>query len=158
MVDPEPGVALEAVAPIFPERVDALTRVQVPDGVGPALGNEMSIGLADFRPEKGIVQPALGLVDVDPRRHDVEVAGEDRGHAEIEEFGGIEVEAAEPAELVVEFRARERVAVGKIQAADHDAVDDGFDIAAVGVVGIAGKPAPCQDRCLTSRKDGDAVP
>ena len=51
----------------------------------------------------------------------------------------IVVQPVEPSELVVELRARLRIAVRRVQAADQDAVDRGFDIAALRVTGIAGQ-------------------
>ena len=67
-------------------------------------------------------------------------------------------EALEPSQLVVELRARGGVAVGEVQAADGDAADVGLDVAAVGVVRIAGQAAPGLLRLLAPGEDGDAVP
>jgi hypothetical protein len=46
MVDADPGVTLERVPPIVPEGIDALVGEEVPQGVGSALRNELSIFLA----------------------------------------------------------------------------------------------------------------
>ena len=67
-------------------------------------------------------------------------------------------QAFEPAQLVVEFRAGRRIAVGQIEAADQHAVHRRLDIAAVRVIRIARQAAPGLDRVGTSREDGDAVP
>src|SRR3954466_7308386 len=71
VIDPQPGVALERISPVLPERVDALFRMKMADRVRPPLRQELAIGLADFRPEQRVVTPALRLVDVELCRHDV---------------------------------------------------------------------------------------
>jgi len=56
--------------------------------IGPALGHEASIGVADFRAEQGVVYPSLRLADVEIGGHDVVVAGEhDRRAAGENRFG-----------------------------------------------------------------------
>ena len=47
----------------------------------------------------------------------------------------------EPCHLVVESRSGSRVAAWQIKASDKQAVDRCLDVSAVGIVGIAGKPA-----------------
>ena len=51
-----------------------------------------------------------------------------------------------PGELVGEFLGADRIAVGQIDGGDDDAADLGLDIAAVGVVGIAGQADAAQRR------------
>ena len=50
-------------------------------------------------------------------------------------------QALVPGELVVEFRAGLRVAVGRIERGDDDAADRRLDVAGLGIGGIAGKLA-----------------
>src|SRR4051794_13639901 len=64
MIDADAGVALKRVPPVVPESVDPLVGMEVADRVGPALPDQFAIFLARFRGEQGILQPALGLVDV----------------------------------------------------------------------------------------------
>ena len=52
----------------------------------------------------------------------------------------------EPAQLVIEFRARCRIAVRHVETSDDQAIDLRFDIAAVRVVGIARQAAADQRR------------
>jgi hypothetical protein len=40
-----------SVPEIIPEGIDALVRMECPQRIGPALGDEAPLGVADFRPE-----------------------------------------------------------------------------------------------------------
>ncbi len=83
-----PASRREGVPEIFPERVDPLVRVQYPQGVGPALLDESAIGVAHFRPEQRVIDPALRRVDIEIGRHHVVVAGEhDRRAGRQQVFG-----------------------------------------------------------------------
>ena len=55
-------------------------------------------------------------------------------------------EAFESFELVLEFRARLRIAVRQVNAANQDAVDGRFDVATLRIVRIAGEGVACEDR------------
>ena len=68
------------------------------------------------------------------------------------------VQPLHPAQLVVEFRTRLRVAVGQIEAADDDAVDCRLDVAAMVVVRIARQAAPVLHRLDAAGQDRHAVP
>lgn len=61
---------------------DALIRMQQPDGVRPACGDELGMSCANFRPKLGIVSPALWLVDIEIGWDDVEVADQSHMHSE----------------------------------------------------------------------------
>src|SRR5437868_6254267 len=65
MVDAQPGIARPGVPPIVPEGVDRLCGVEVADGVGPALLQQPGISGAGLRLHQRVVEPALGLVDVE---------------------------------------------------------------------------------------------
>ena len=108
--------------------------------------------------EEGVVQPALGLVDVLVGGDDIIVAGEDDGAIEGDEFLGARHQPLHPGQLVLEFGAGDRIAVGQIKAADQDAVHRRLDIARLAVVRIAGKAAMGFDRLAAAGEDGDSVP
>ena len=91
-------------------------------------------------------------------RRDVVVAGEHDRRAGLSQRSGVEAQPLEPGELVVEFRAGLRVAVGRIDAGDEDAVDGGLDVAGLDVGSVAGQGGAGEDRLDTAREDGDAVP
>ena len=65
MVDAQSGVAAISVPEIIPEGIDTLVRMECSQRVGPALGHEASMGVADFRAEEGVVDPSLRLIDVE---------------------------------------------------------------------------------------------
>src|ERR1700722_13435294 len=67
-------------------------------------------------------------------------------------------EPLEPAHLVFKLRAWFRISVWQIEAADQDAVDGGFDVAAVTVVRIAGKPAARFVDLTHTAQNRDAIP
>src|SRR2546429_9387043 len=94
------------------------------------------------RPGRGIVDPALGFVDIPLGRDDVVIAGKEHRGTAGDEFGGMGYEAIEPAQFVVELRARGGVAVRQIQATDYDAVDRRLDVAAGDIIRIAPKRPP----------------
>jgi hypothetical protein len=64
MIDGQSSIAGESIPEIFPEGVDPLARVQRPQRVGPALLQEPAIGGAHFRPKQGVIDPALGRIDI----------------------------------------------------------------------------------------------
>jgi hypothetical protein len=64
----------------------------------------------------------------------------------------------EPAQLVIEFRARRRIAVRQIETSDDQAIDFRFDIAAVRIIGIARQTAADQRRLAGSLQDRYPVP
>ena len=67
-------------------------------------------------------------------------------------------QALEPRQLVGEFRAGLRVAVGRIEAADDEAVHRDFDVAALRV-GIVTRQLRARDHRLpVASQNGDAVP
>lgn len=49
----------------------------------------------------------------------------------------------EPAQLIVEFRPRTRISLGKIETCDQHAIDRRLDIAALHILRIVGQPPPC---------------
>ena len=99
--------------------------------VGPALRHEPAILLARLGREQRVLEPALGLVDVDVGRDDVIVANQDRRHLAVEQRARMGLQRVQPGELVVELRARLRVAVGRVHVADEDAAHRRLDVAAL---------------------------
>ncbi|OWK23281.1 hypothetical protein AJ87_35815 [Rhizobium yanglingense] len=142
MIDPKAGVASERVPKIFPECVDALIRIEMPDRIGPALRNKISVGRPHLGPEQSVVSPSLRGVNVDIGRHDVEITYQRAWNIQFQKLGSVAFKALEPAKLIVEFRAWRRITVGKIDAPDDDAVDNCFNIPAMRVVRIAGQSTP----------------
>ena len=64
----------------------------------------------------------------------------------------------EPAQLVIEFRARRRIAVRQIETSDDQAIDRRFDVAAVRIIGIARQTAADQRRLPGTLQDRYPVP
>ena len=123
MVDADARIASVRVAEIVPERIDRLVRMQFPDGVGPALREKTLISRARLRQKERIVDPALRLIGIQFRRNDVVVPGKNDWLVAARTAVRIFDQAFEPVQLVIEFRAGRRIAVGKIQAADPQAID-----------------------------------
>ena len=124
----------------------------------PALRDQRPEGGAAFRLDQRILVPRLRGIDIDLGRRDVVVAGQHHGDILLQELCGMGAQALEPVELVIEFRSRLRIAVRQIDAGDDDAVDGGFDIARLVVVGVAGQAVADQYRLGLARQNGDAVP
>src|SRR6185503_17936043 len=57
MIDAKARVALECVAQIFPERVDALPRMRRADGIDPTLRDQLAKSFAHLGPEQSVVHP-----------------------------------------------------------------------------------------------------
>src|SRR5688572_27941135 len=138
MVDAQPGVTRERVAPVFPERKDTLVRIEAAHGIDPPLIEKRLIRRSRLGTEQRVVAPALGRIDVQVGRYDVEIARENRATLLGEELLGMRHQSFEPTQLVVEARPRSRVAVRQVKAADDDVADHGFDIAAVQILRVAG--------------------
>src|SRR5688572_2489542 len=64
VVDPNAGIALEGIPPIVPEGVDSLVRMELAQGVGPALLDQLRELLSGLRREESVLGPALRLVHV----------------------------------------------------------------------------------------------
>src|SRR5271163_3375218 len=158
MIDAQAGVASEIISEVIPESVDALVRMKLAQGVGPALSDQVGKGLSRFGTKERVFHPAFGLVNIDLGRDHVVVAGENGGRVGSEENLRVFRQALEPTELVVELGPRRGIAVGQIKAADDDAVDTRLDVAAVRVLGIAGQAATTLDRFAAAREDRDAIP
>jgi hypothetical protein len=112
MVDPQPGVAGECVSEILPKGIDALGGVKLADRVTPPMLEEHSVGCSSFRPKQRIVALAIRGVDVQLGRHDVKIPDQRDRNIQLQEFGGVGVQACEPPQFVVEFRAGRWVSIG----------------------------------------------
>jgi hypothetical protein len=80
VVEAKAGVAFERVSPVLPKRVDALSRMKVPDGVRPTLIDQVGISFSHLRTKEGVISPSLGCVHIELCRHDVKVAYECNRH------------------------------------------------------------------------------
>jgi hypothetical protein len=65
MIDAKAGVALERVAQVLPERVDAFGRMHCANRVDPALRDQPAKSFAHLGPEQRVVYPALRRVGRD---------------------------------------------------------------------------------------------
>jgi hypothetical protein len=112
------------------------------------------------RPEQGVIDPALRRVDVEIGRHDVEVAGPNGRRAALQNGFRVARQPVEPAQLVVEFWARRRIAVRQIEASDQDAADRRFDVPACRRDRPASRggsrPAPRRERGSPRRSSSSA--
>ncbi len=160
MVDAKAGVALPAAGGIVPKGVDGAFRVAGADRVGPALVEDGPEGGAAFRLHQRVVghRPSReDIVRVVARDH-VPVARQHRRLLLGEQLQRVGAEAIHPGKLVGEFLGADRIAVRKIERADHHPVQHRLDIAAVGVVGITGEAGAAQlQRPPLRRQDSDSV-
>ncbi|MNW08373.1 hypothetical protein D3C71_2051440 [compost metagenome] len=74
------------------------------------------------------------------------------------EFVGVRDQAVEPAQFVIEFRSRPRIAVGQIQAGHDEPVHGGLQVTALIVAAIAWKRPAALDRIRVAGEDGHAIP
>jgi hypothetical protein len=92
--------------------------MKLSEGIRPTLRKKVSIGSADFRAEKRVIQPTLRFVDVEICGHHVEVASQDHLITSGEKVRGVLPQPFEPTKLVIELRSRRRIAVRQVQASD----------------------------------------
>src|SRR5215813_4282346 len=118
-----PASRANAFSEIFPEGVDAFMRMQRAQRIGPPLPSQPAKGFAYFRPKERVVDPTLRRVYIEFRRHDVVITGEHDRRATREQAARMFLQPFEPAQLVIEFRARRRIAVRQIEASYDQAVD-----------------------------------
>jgi DNA polymerase-3 subunit epsilon len=158
MVDPQAGIPRIGIPEIVPEGVDSFGRMTRPQRVGPALIQQTGVGRPHFRREQRIVDPPFGFVDIEVRRHDVEIAGEDDRRRGREQRRGMRQQSVEPGQLVGECRSGTGIAVGQIEAGNEYAVHRRFDVATLVRIGIVRQSTPCLDRCTDAAEDRDTVP
>src|ERR1700689_465347 len=103
MIDAQAGVASEIVSEVVPESVDALVRMQLAHGVGPALSDQVRKGLARFGTKERVIHPAFRLVNIKLGRDYVVVAGENDGRVSSEKIFRMFRQAIDPTEFVVEL-------------------------------------------------------
>jgi len=111
MIDAQPGVAAVSVPEIIPKGIDTLVRMECSQRIGPALSDEASIGVSDFRAKQGVVYPSLRLVDVELGGHDVVVTSEHDWRAASEKRFGVGGQPVKPSQLEIELRTGRRIAV-----------------------------------------------
>ena len=137
VVDTKAGVPGPRVSEVVPEGIDAPIWMERPQCIGPALREQMMERLTDLRPEQRVIDPALGLINIELSGHHIEIAGEHHGHACCKKLRGVPGQPIEPAQLVIELRAGCRISVGQIQATDQHTIHRRFDVAAVRIIRIA---------------------
>ena len=137
MIDADACIPSVAVAEIIPESVDRFLRIQMPDGVGPALLEQILVRSTGLGEEQCVVDPPFWFVGIEFSWNDVAVSGENDRLVVSDEFLCIGREPLKPFQLVVELGAGCRITVGEIQATDQHAVDLCLDVAAVQIVRVA---------------------
>ena len=158
MIDAQPSVPPIGVPEIVPKGVDRPVRVESPERVGPALADKPCVERPDFRGEQGVFGPAFRVLDVDFRRHDVEVAGDHHRQVALQQALRMRDKLLEPSELVVELGTGPRVTVRQVQPTDDDAVHRCLNVAALRRVGIVRQSAPRLVNLSDPAENGDAVP
>lgn len=158
MVDAQAGIPLPALAAIVPEGEGHTLLVHLCDGIGPALGQDGGVYRARLWLQQRVVAPSVGLVDVGIGRHNVPVTQQHHGVATIPQLLRAQPQALEPAQLVVEFGAGLRVAVGEVQAGVEYAVDGGFYVACLLVRRVAGQCGDHRQGLMPARQQGHTVP
>src|SRR5439155_10641796 len=73
MIDPKARVPGPRVSVVVPEGIDALTRMKRAQRVGPALREQTMERLPNLGPEQRVIDPALGLINVEFGGHHVEI-------------------------------------------------------------------------------------
>jgi hypothetical protein len=127
------------------------------NGVGPALREKALIRSAALRLQQGVTIPGLRWVDIEVSRNNVVVARQHDGRFSRVELSGMVIQALEPSELVMEFRAGLGVSIGSVDRGDEQAVDGRLEIAALPIEGVAWQVHASHDRS-PSRKYRHAVP
>ena len=115
-------------------------------------------GLAAFGLNEGVVVERASGIDVLRGGNDVVIAREDDRDAGGPKARGMGGEAFEPGQLIAEFGAGLRVAVGEVERGNQDASDGSFDVARLRVGGVAGEGGAGKNRFGIAGEDGDAVP
>src|ERR1700716_922922 len=158
VINAQTGVAHISISKVIPERIDLCVGMQDPYGIGPSLAKQSRKRFTHLDSEQGIVNPSLWFVYIPLCGNDVVIAGKDHWGTSGDELGGMSEKAIKPAQFVVEFPTRRRVAVGQIQATDYDAIDHRLDVATVNIIRIAGKCTPDLCRFGIPSQDSDPVP
>jgi hypothetical protein len=91
-------------------------------------------------------------------RHDVVVTGQHYGCAARHEFGGVGNEALKPGQLVIEFRSRLRIPIGKVDGSDQDSPNRRFNVASLMIFRISRQTCASQHGNVVSRENGHTVP
>src|SRR5258708_33036794 len=139
MIDSQPGIPSVGVAEKVPKGINLPAGMNRAHCIHPAVLEQVGECLANLYSEQSIIYPAFGLIHVGFDRNHVVVACEhDRRSGEMQ-LSGMSEESVEPTQLVFEFRAGCRIAVGQIKGSDHDTGDGGLDVSAMHVITVPGK-------------------
>ena len=158
VVQPQALVARPAVPQIGPEGPKRSGRMELAQGVGPALAQQALISGADLWLQQRVVGPRVRLIDVGLGGHDIVVAGQHHRRAAGSQVFSVGDQALEPSQLVVELGAGPWIAVGQVEAGDQHAIDRRLDIAGLRIGRIARQGRAGDDRLGLSRQDRHAVP
>jgi len=141
MVDPQPRIALAAVAEAVPEGIDRLVRIEFANRVRPDLFQELATGGAALRLEPRIFVIGSHLINVGVWRDHVKIAHQHNRRAGFPVRTRVRDQPVEPGQL----------------AGEANAVDDGLDIAASLVIAIAGQRLEDQHRLGLPRQQRHAI-
>ena len=158
MIEPQTGVAFPAAPHVIPEGIHGLIRIERADGIHPTLIQDSLEGSARLRLDEGVLRVRGHWINILRCGYDIIVACQHHRHASPVKLQGMAREALQPSKLVGEFRPRQRIAVRCIQRGDDHAVDGGFDVAALPVLGITRQFRAGHDRLDAAREDGDTIP
>ncbi len=157
MIDAKACIALPRARLIVPEGPNAAARMAGAQGIGPPLCHQRAEGGAALGLHQRIARHCGDGEGVIVVGNDIIVAREHRRPLLSEQLKRPRAQPVDPAQLVIKFRPRLRIAVGEIDGRDHQSVDLGLDIAAVVVLGLAAQPLLPLDRGAAARKDRHAI-
>src|SRR5262249_7687210 len=102
--------------------------------------------------------PRLRQIDIPIGRNDIVVARQHNRHIRRIEVCGVRGEAAQPGELVIEFRTRLWISIWCVDGRYDHPLYRRFDVTTFCVADIPGQPRTRQDWCGAAREDCDAIP
>ena len=86
--------------------------MQMAERIGPALGEEIGIGLANCRAKQGVGAPTLRRVDIAVGRNRGETAEQNRRNRQGQKLLGMGVKTTVPVEFIVKVAAGDGIAIG----------------------------------------------
>ncbi len=145
----------ELVVPECPQRSMGL---QLPQGISPALIEELRECFAALRLNQGILIQRPSRIDVLKSRYDIVIPSQHDRDVSSYQLGRVVDQPIKPRQFVRELRPGLRIAIGKINRSKQYPVDGSFDVTGLHVRGITRQAGAGQDRDLASRKDCYPVP
>ncbi|KUL97370.1 hypothetical protein DK26_01515 [Bosea sp. WAO] len=111
-----------------------------------------------FRLDQRILVPRPCRINVEIGRSDIVVAGQDDGDAGGNQASCMRMKSLEPGELIVELWPWLGISIRQIDAADKNAPDRSFNVAALAVGLVARQLGLREYGICSAREDGNAVP